>query len=168
MILTGAGVSAESGIPTFRGAGGYWRKHDARTLATREAFERDPALVWEWYEERRATVRGATPNAAHRAIARLVDLSREHLVITQNVDDLHERGGTSADRLVHIHGEIFCTTCLECAFATSDPIPTGSPAEVPALPGAAAAGHRLVRREARPGADRARRGLLRARHLRFW
>jgi NAD-dependent deacetylase len=130
-VVTGAGVSAESGIPTFRGAGGYWRKHDARKLATREAFQRDPALVWEWYEERRAAVRSAAPNAAHEAIARLADMSRDHLVITQNVDDLHERGGTRAERLVHVHGEIFRTTCLGCDFATSEAVPSVPPPKCP-------------------------------------
>ncbi len=130
-VVTGAGVSAESGIPTFRGAGGYWRTHDARRLATREAFERDPALVWEWYEERRAAVRSASPNPAHAAIARLADISREHLVITQNVDDLHERGGTRADRLVHVHGEIFRTTCLGCDFTTSEVVPSVAPPILP-------------------------------------
>src|SRR5438876_3023499 len=81
VVLTGAGVSADSGIPTFRGAGGLWRNYRAEDLATPDAFARNPMLVWEWYEWRRSLVRAAEPNAAHRAIARL-----DALVVTQNVD----------------------------------------------------------------------------------
>src|ERR1043165_5482697 len=82
VVFTGAGVSADSGIPTFRGAGGLWRTFRAEDLATPEAFRRDPALVWEWYEWRRGLIREARPNAAHEALARLEDA----VVITQNVD----------------------------------------------------------------------------------
>jgi NAD-dependent deacetylase len=89
VVLTGAGVSADSGIPTFRGEGGLWRNYRAEDLATPEAFARDPLLVWEWYEWRRSLVRAAEPNAAHRAIASLADA----LVVTQNVDGLHQRAG---------------------------------------------------------------------------
>src|SRR5437764_9580761 len=100
VVFTGAGVSADSGIPTFRGAGGLWRDFRAEDLATPEAFARDPELVWEWYEWRRGLVRAAEPNAAHRAIARLEDA----LVVTQNVDGLHERAGP---RNIHgRHGKI--------------------------------------------------------------
>jgi len=116
-VVTGAGVSAESGIPTFRGAGGYWRNHDPRQLATPEAFARDPALVWEWYGERRDTVRSAAPNPGHRALARLGEIAREHLIVTQNVDDLHERAGTPPEHLVHIHGEIFRSACTRCDYS---------------------------------------------------
>src|SRR5438876_8645912 len=87
VVLTGAGVSAESGIPTFRGAGGLWRNFRAEDLATPEAFARDPELVLEWYEWRRGLIRAAEPNAAHLAIARMPDAP----VVTQNVDGLHAR-----------------------------------------------------------------------------
>lgn len=106
VVMTGAGVSADSGIPTFRGAGGLWRDFRAEELATPQAFRRDPALVWEWYEWRRDLIRRAEPNAAHHAIARLDDAT----VVTQNVDGLHERAG-SAD-LIELHGNIFRVRCV--------------------------------------------------------
>ncbi len=124
LIVTGSGVSAESGIPTFRGAGGYWRNHDPTQLATQAAFDRDPALVWEWYSERRQTIRAARPNLAHEALVRLGAIARDHLVVTQNVDDLHERAGTPADRLVHIHGEILISRCSRCAYRTREDLPS--------------------------------------------
>jgi NAD-dependent deacetylase len=125
LVVTGSGVSAESGIPTFRGADGYWRNRNPMQLATPEAFENDPDLVWEWYTERRTRIRAASPNAAHDAIARLGTIARDYLVLTQNVDDLHERAGTPADRLVHIHGEIFISRCTSprCNFQTRDAFP---------------------------------------------
>jgi NAD-dependent deacetylase len=104
-VLTGAGVSADSGIPTFRGAGGLWRNFRAEELATPEAFRRDPETVWEWYEWRRDLIRKAQPNAAHEAIARIPGAA----VVTQNVDGLHSRAG-SAD-VVEIHGNIFRVRC---------------------------------------------------------
>lgn len=122
LVITGAGVSAESGVPTFRGAGGLWRSHDPAQLATPEAFTRDPALVWAWYGERRQAIRAAKPNPAHRAVAALARVSHDHLVVTQNVDDLHERGGSPPDRLVHVHGDIFVTRCTQCAYATRDDV----------------------------------------------
>lgn len=106
VVMTGAGVSADSGIPTFRGAGGLWRNFRSEELATPEAFRRDPTLVWEWYESRRAMVREAKPNAAHEAIARLPGAE----VITQNVDGLHERAGTPSP--IELHGNIFRVRCL--------------------------------------------------------
>ncbi len=108
VVFTGAGVSAESGIPTFRGEGGLWRSFRAEELATPEAFARDPALVWEWYEWRRDLVRKAEPNAAHRAIAAL----RDAVVVTQNVDNLHTRAG-SLD-VVELHGNLFRDRCTRC------------------------------------------------------
>ena len=96
LVLTGAGVSAESGIPTFRGKDGYWRNLDPTKLATPEAFARDPQLVWDWYRERRQRIRNARPNAAHEAIARLAQRTDEFLLVTQNVDDLHARAGIAA------------------------------------------------------------------------
>jgi NAD-dependent deacetylase len=114
LVLTGAGVSAESGISTFRGKDGYWRNLDPTKLATPEAFARDPQLVWEWYRERRKRIRNARPNAAHEAIARLADRTEEFLLVTQNVDDLHVRAGVPAKKIVQIHGDIFITRCSRC------------------------------------------------------
>jgi NAD-dependent deacetylase len=105
VVFTGAGVSAESGIPTFRGAGGLWRNFRSEDLATPEAFARDPRLVWEWYEWRRGLVRNAQPNAAHFAIAQL----ERAVVITQNVDALHARAG-SRD-IIELHGSLFRVRC---------------------------------------------------------
>src|SRR6201989_2895644 len=87
LVITGAGVSAESGIPTFRGKDGFWRNLDPIKLATPEAFARDPELVWQWYGERRHRIRGAQPNAAHKAIVNLAQCADEFLLVTQNVDD---------------------------------------------------------------------------------
>ena len=114
LVLTGAGVSAESGIPTFRGKDGYWRNVDPTKLATPEAFARDPELVWEWYRERQQRIRSARPNAAHEAIARLAGHANEFLLVTQNVDDLHMRGGIPAEKMVQIHGNIFVARCSRC------------------------------------------------------
>ncbi|HEV7237774.1 MAG TPA: NAD-dependent deacylase [Thermoanaerobaculia bacterium] len=105
VVFTGAGVSADSGIPTFRGPGGLWRDFRPEELATPEAFRRDPKLVWEWYEWRRDLIRNAKPNAAHEAIARLPDA----VVVTQNVDNLHARAG-SLD-VIELHGNIFRVRC---------------------------------------------------------
>ncbi len=116
LIITGAGVSAESGIPTFRGKDGYWRNLDPIKLATPEAFARDPELVWQWYRERRQRIRNAEPNAAHEAIAKLAQGADEFLLVTQNVDDLHERGGLAKADMVQIHGDIFVTRCSRCDF----------------------------------------------------
>jgi NAD-dependent deacetylase len=116
LVITGAGVSAESGIPTFRGKDGYWRNLDPIKLATPEAFARDPELVWQWYRERRQRIRNAQPNAAHEAIAKLAQCDDEFLLVTQNVDDLHERAGLSKAEMVQIHGDIFITKCSRCDF----------------------------------------------------
>jgi NAD-dependent protein deacetylase/lipoamidase len=120
LVITGAGVSAESGIPTFRGHGGYWRNHDPAKLATPEAFARDPKLVWEWYRERRQRIRSAKPNAAHEAIAKLAQHAEDFLLVTQNVDDLHQRAGVPPQKMVQIHGEIFVTRCSRCDFVLRD------------------------------------------------
>ncbi len=117
LVITGAGVSAESGIPTFRGKDGYWRNLDPAKLATPEAFARDPKLVWEWYRERRQRIRNAQPNAAHGAIAKLAQHADEFLLITQNVDDLHARAGLPMEKMVQIHGDIFVTGCCRCDFS---------------------------------------------------
>ena len=115
-VLTGAGVSAESGIPTFRGKDGYWRNFDPIKLATPEAFARDPQLVWDWYGERRQRIRNARPNAAHEAIARLAQRTDEFLLVTQNVDDLHARARIPPEKMVQIHGDILVTRCSRCDF----------------------------------------------------
>ena len=116
LVITGAGVSAESGIPTFRSKDGYWRNLDPIKLATPEAFARDPELVWQWYHERRQRIRNAQPNAAHEAIAKLAQCADEFLLVTQNVDDLHERAGLAKAEMVQIHGDIFVTKCSRCDF----------------------------------------------------
>jgi NAD-dependent deacetylase len=110
-VLTGAGVSAESGVPTFRGAGGLWRKYRAEDLATPEAFHRNPKLVWEWYDSRRQLIARCQPNAAHRAIALLEHRAPEFLLITQNVDGLHRLAGNV--RLVELHGNLWRVHCLD-------------------------------------------------------
>lgn len=108
-ILTGAGVSAASGVPTFRGAGGLWRTYRATDLATPEAFARDPRTVWEWYDWRRELIARCAPNAAHEVLARWTRERPGWRVITQNVDDLHVRAGTRD--LVRLHGSIFELRC---------------------------------------------------------
>jgi NAD-dependent protein deacetylase/lipoamidase len=133
--VTGAGISAESGIPTFRGADGYWRNLDPTKLATEAAFRRDPLLVWEWYRERRAHIRQSHPNAAHEAVVQLTTQFAESLVLTQNVDDLHARARwrgrqLSDEQIVQIHGDIFVTRCSACSYRRREEIEdaTGVPA----------------------------------------
>lgn len=113
VILTGAGVSAESGIDTFRAEGGLWEQHRVEDVATPEGFARDPDLVLGFYDMRRAALGRVQPNAAHKALARLeAEFSGDLLIVTQNVDDLHERGG--AKRVLHMHGELRSALCLAC------------------------------------------------------
>src|SRR3954462_6271235 len=113
VILTGAGVSAESGVATFRGPDGLWEGHRVEDVATPEAFRRDPKLVHAFYDARRARLGEVEPNAAHRALARLdAAWPGELLIVTQNVDDLHERAG--AKRVLHMHGELRSAWCLAC------------------------------------------------------
>jgi NAD-dependent deacetylase len=114
LILTGAGISADSGIQTYRGAGGFWSQLDFEQMATRKAFTADPDRVWRWYDERRRKVIDAPPNAGHEAVARIARNARECLVVTQNVDDLHERTDLSSDQLVHVHGKLLESRCLAC------------------------------------------------------
>jgi len=111
-VLTGAGISAESGIPTFRGAGGLWRKYRADNLATPEAFARDPKLIWEWYDWRRSVIATAEPNAGHRALAELERRALQFTLVTQNVDGLHDRAGSR--RLLKVHGDIWSLRCTAC------------------------------------------------------
>jgi NAD-dependent deacetylase len=119
-VISGAGISAESGIPTFRGKDGYWRNLDPAKLATPEAFARDPELVWQWYRERRQGIRAAQPNAAHKALVDLAEHAREFLLVTQNVDDLHARAGLAPEKMVQIHGDIFETRCSRCGLIEHD------------------------------------------------
>src|SRR5690348_5685361 len=113
VVLTGAGVSAESGLSTFRGPDGLWEGHRVEDVATPEAFRRDPRLVHKFYDARRAKLHTVEPNAAHKALARLDrEWAGEFLLVTQNVDDLHERAGSK--RLLHMHGELTKGWCLAC------------------------------------------------------
>ena len=113
VILTGAGISAESGLGTFRGPGGLWEGHRVEDICTPEALARNRALVLDFYDERRAALGSVAPNAAHEALARL-DRAWEGdlLIVTQNVDDLHERAG--AKRMLHMHGELMSALCETC------------------------------------------------------
>lgn len=113
VILTGAGISAESGLRTFRDANGLWENHRVEDVATPEAFHRNPALVYRFYNERRRSLPAAQPNAAHLALARLErEWPGELLLVTQNVDDLHDRAGSR--HLLHMHGELLKGRCLAC------------------------------------------------------
>jgi NAD-dependent deacetylase len=113
-ILTGAGVSAESGIPTFRDVAGLWRKYRIEEVASPEAWRRDPKLVWEFYSMRRRIAASARPNAAHFAIANLQRSSGANIFLcTQNVDDLHEQAGSG--NVIHMHGELFKSRCDRCS-----------------------------------------------------
>jgi NAD-dependent deacetylase len=113
VVLTGAGISAESGLATFRGPDGLWEGHRVEDVATPQAFARDPDLVQTFYDQRRGRLKEVQPNAAHRALARLdAEWPGELLIVTQNVDDLHERAG--ARRMLHMHGELKSAWCLAC------------------------------------------------------
>jgi len=111
-VLTGAGISAESGIPTFRGAGGLWKQFRPEDLATPEAFERGPKLVWEWYDWRRTLIAAAQPNAGHLALAALEKTKPRFTLVTQNVDGLHERAGSR--NVVKLHGDLWTLRCTVC------------------------------------------------------
>lgn len=127
VVLTGAGVSAESGVATFRGPGGLWEGHHIEDVCTPQALARDPELVHRFYDERRAKLGGVEPNAAHRALARLdAEWPGEFLLVTQNVDDLHERAGSS--RLIHMHGELKSALCAACETRVpwADSLPPGA------------------------------------------
>jgi len=127
VILTGAGISAESGLATFRGPDGLWEGHHVEDVCTPQALARDPELVHRFYDERRAKLAKVEPNAAHRALARLErEWSGDLLLVTQNVDDLHERGGCS--HVLHMHGELRSALCASCGAARPwhDAMPPGS------------------------------------------
>ena len=146
LVLTGAGVSAESGVPTFRGPDGLWGKHRPEELATPQAFAADPRLVWEWYGWRRERVGACRPNAAHEAIAHLTLRNEDARLVTQNVDGLHElaleeaasdgpSSEASAARAapIRLHGSLFRTRCTGCGDRTSDrhPVDTESETSLP-------------------------------------
>jgi NAD-dependent deacetylase len=118
LALAGAGLSAESGIPTFRGAGGLWRNFKAEELATPRAFDRDPQLVWEWYAWRRDVVAGCAPNPAHHALVELEKKSPAFWLITQNVDGLSQRAGQQ--RMLELHGSLWRFKCRRCTYRRDD------------------------------------------------
>jgi NAD-dependent deacetylase len=112
VVLTGAGISAESGVPTFRGPGGLWREHRPEDLATPEAFADDPRLVWEWYDWRRRKIAEAQPNLGHYALVTLEKRTPDLTLLTQNVDGLHPLAGSR--NVLEIHGSLWRTRCLSC------------------------------------------------------
>ncbi len=113
VFVTGAGISQESGIPTFRGKDGLWRNYDPMKLATIDAFYDNPKLVWEWYNERRRNIFAAEPNLGHKAIAELEEFVKV-VVLTQNIDGLHQKGGSSS--VLELHGSIIKIKCTVCDF----------------------------------------------------
>ncbi len=128
VVLTGAGVSSDSGIPTFRGRDGLWENHGAEDLATWEAFQRDPEFVWRWYEYRRQMIADTSPNPAHTAIAALEHIYDDFMLVTQNVDGLHTRAGST--RPVELHGSIWrgrCTREQTTVDLLETPLPTLPP-----------------------------------------
>ena len=112
VVLTGAGTSAESGVPTFRGKEGLWKKYRAEELANVEAFHRNPHMVWEWYEYRRSIIQSKAPNPAHFALAQMEQYFTDFVVITQNVDGFHQAAGNR--KVLEIHGNILRSRCVEC------------------------------------------------------
>ncbi|HEY3740834.1 MAG TPA: NAD-dependent deacylase [Bryobacteraceae bacterium] len=127
-VLTGAGVSAESGIPTFRGSQGLWRQFRAEDLATPRAFGRNPRLVWEWYDWRRGLIADAAPNGAHMALVALEGTIPSFSLITQNVDGLHDRAGSR--NILKVHGDIWWVRCSTCGVRKVDlrtPLPVLPP-----------------------------------------
>ncbi len=130
VVLTGAGMSAESGVPTFRGEDGLWEGHHIEMVASPEGFARDPALVQRFYNLRRAALKTVEPNAGHLALARLEREWRgSFLLVTQNVDDLHERAGS--ENLIHMHGELLKARCRACGVVITwaDDLSSGTPCE---------------------------------------
>ncbi len=117
-VLTGAGISAESGIPTFRGAGGLWKNYRPEDLATPEAFARDSRTVWEWYLWRRSLIDASGPNAGHRALVTMEQQHARFTLITQNLDGLHDRAGSR--RILKVHGDIWQSRCVACSYQRKD------------------------------------------------
>ena len=140
-VLTGAGVSAESGVPTFRGADGIWKKFKPEELATFDAFMANPQLVWEWYDHRRKIVREVKPNPGHYAIAEMAQLYDEFALITQNVDGLHRRAGSP--EVFELHGNINRNRCLDCGKTDFTEDLADSPAGRAGIPPLCACGGRL-------------------------
>jgi NAD-dependent deacetylase len=125
-VLTGAGISADSGIPTFRGQDGLWRNFRAEDLATPEAFARDPRLVWEWYNWRRGLIASKTPNNGHHALAEMEKRCSHFTLITQNVDGLHAIAGNR--KLIELHGNIWKVRCIQCGtVSVNREVPTQIP-----------------------------------------
>jgi len=118
VVLTGAGISADSGVPTFRGTDGLWNNYRAEDLATPEAFERNPLVVWEWYDWRRSLLVSIKPNAAHEALARLEARHDQFYLVTQNVDGLHRLAGSR--RVLELHGDIWKVRCVRCRRVTDN------------------------------------------------
>lgn len=117
-VLTGAGISAESGIPTFRGPDSLWQNYRPEELATPQAFARNPQLVWEWYDWRRGLIAAAAPNPGHHALVTLAERAQELTLITQNVDGLHDRAGSSG--VLKVHGDIWDLRCMNCRRVVRD------------------------------------------------
>ncbi len=130
-VMTGAGVSAESGVPTFRGHGGLWQKFKPEELASVDAFLQNPDIVWEWYTYRRTLLKDVRPNAAHEAIAELERIVDDFLLITQNVDGLHQLAGST--KMVELHGNIRRSHCNSCGKSVEDLHPVGK-GELPKCP----------------------------------
>jgi NAD-dependent deacetylase len=127
-VLTGAGVSAESGVPTFRGEEGLWRKFRPEELANFQAFIRNPNLVWEWYAYRRKLIQEVKPNPGHYALVELEQSVKEFTLVTQNVDNLHRRAGSKS--VVELHGNIERSYCIECGAAVAE-LSIDTPGEAP-------------------------------------
>jgi len=167
VISTGAGISAESGIATFRDpVDGLWSQYDPELLSTPEAFRRDPSLVWGWYETMRGQMRNASPNPAHHAVTELTVIVPEVALITQNIDDLHERAGASD--VIHLHGRVFDSRCFACArphYRRDIPATLGGPIEPPRCghcngrihPGVVWFGEQLPQRDVKRAFDAAKR-----------
>ncbi|MDC4224135.1 MAG: NAD-dependent deacylase [Candidatus Manganitrophus sp.] len=117
-VLTGAGISADSGVPTFRGEGGLWKQFRAEELATPEAFASHPEIVWEWYHWRRKVISGKRPNPGHEALALLENACPHFTLITQNVDGLHSLAGSR--RIIELHGNLWRTRCMHCGQVTEN------------------------------------------------
>lgn len=117
-VLTGAGISAESGVPTFRGPGGLWRQYRPEDLATPEAFARDPKLVWEWYSWRRSLIADTKPNTGHCALVELEQRAQRFTLVTQNVDGLHDRAGSRTP--LKVHGDLWQVRCVTCGTERRD------------------------------------------------
>jgi NAD-dependent deacetylase len=120
-VLTGAGISAESGVPTFRGEEGLWKRFRPEELANFQAFIRNPDLVWEWYAYRRKLIHEVKPNAGHYALVEIERSVKDFMLVTQNVDNLHQRAGSKS--VVELHGNIERSYCIDCGERVSDPVP---------------------------------------------